>query len=109
MVLLLLMWPVGTSHFGGPMTYDNRKRHRFASCLIVVASLLLLFACSPLQPARPLDAQQIGSKIPARLNADPELQSLVQAISPVAAQGRGFETVITINGKEWSDRTRPQQ
>src|SRR5437899_3345447 len=71
--------------------------------------IALLASCSPLPPARPFDAQQLNAKIPARLTGDPELQSAVLRVSPVVAEGRGFQAVITISGKEWSDRSRSQQ
>lgn len=70
---------------------------------------LVVAACSPLSPATPLDSQQLNSIAPAQLTNDPELRGVVRAVSPIVARGLGFETVVTIDGKEWGDRNRGQQ
>jgi len=77
-----------------------------------IRALLLAAAfagCSPLAPASPMQAQQLNVVAPRQLTDDPELRGIVRQVSAVTPEGLGFRMVVTIDGKEWSDRNRSQQ
>jgi hypothetical protein len=94
---------VTTSPFrrGGPMTS--------IWLAVVLISLVGTSACGTNRQFTLNDAPHLDALFRQRMNADNELQGDVRQVRQVVLRDRGLESIVVIDGRAWSDKSRTQQ
>jgi len=72
-------------------------------------AIALFAGCVSIPPPSTSDGRAITSGFQDKVRQDGELNTIVLGIGDAVPRDRGFRCPVVMNGKMWSDLTRPQQ